>query len=74
MILADFLLPGSGSVSLKRIRIRLTKMKRIRIQNTEKNSVKYNKIYFCLNVLNYFYPYKTEIKCLRRRLVKYKIE
>ena len=30
MILADFLLPGSGSVSLKRIRIRLTKMKRIR--------------------------------------------
>ena len=29
MILADFLLPGSGSVSLKRIRIRLTKMKRI---------------------------------------------
>ena len=37
MILADFLLPGSGfgSVSLKRIRIRLTKMKRIRIRNTE---------------------------------------
>jgi len=29
MILADFLLPGSGSVSLKQIRIRLTKMKRI---------------------------------------------
>ena len=29
MILADFLLPGSGSVSLKRIRIRLTKIKRI---------------------------------------------
>ena len=34
MILADFLLPVSGSVSLKRIRIRLTKMKRIRIRNT----------------------------------------
>ena len=29
MILADFLLPGPGSVSLERIRIRLTKMKRI---------------------------------------------
>ena len=29
MILAEFLLPGSGSVSLKWIRIRLTKMKRI---------------------------------------------
>ena len=29
MISADFLLPGSGSVSLKRIRIRLTKIKRI---------------------------------------------
>ena len=28
MIFADFLLPGSRSVSLKRIRIRLTKMKR----------------------------------------------
>ena len=26
MILAEFLLPGSGSVSSKRIRIRLTKM------------------------------------------------
>ena len=29
MILADFLLLGSGSISLKRIRIRLTKMKQI---------------------------------------------
>ena len=30
MNLANFLLPGSGSDSMKRIRIRLTKMKRIR--------------------------------------------
>ena len=37
MILADFLLPGSESVSLKRIRIRLTKMKRIRIRNNDFN-------------------------------------
>ena len=36
MILADFLLPGSGSVSFERIRIQLTKMKRIRIRNTGK--------------------------------------
>ena len=36
MILADFWL--SGSVSLKRIRIRLTKMKRIRIRNTDKKN------------------------------------
>ena len=40
MILADFWLPGSGSVSLKRIRIRLTKMKRIRIRNTATNHEK----------------------------------
>ena len=43
MILADFLLPGSGSVSLKRIRIWLTKMKRIQADPDPKH---------CLKVLN----------------------
>ena len=42
MILADFWLPGSGSVSMKRIRIRLTKMKRNHTDPDPKHCIKHN--------------------------------
>ena len=38
MILADFLLPGYGSVSLKRVQIRLIKMKRIQTDPVPKQN------------------------------------
>ena len=40
MILVDFLLPGSGSVSLKRIRILLTKIKRIQTDPDPQHCIK----------------------------------
>ena len=49
MILADFLLPGSGSVSLKRIRIRLTKMKQIQTDPDPQHCfVEPNTVHWCM--------------------------